>query len=109
MNVRLYLAQRISAAVMAPLVLIHLLLIVYAIKGGLTAADILGRTRGSLVWGLLYETFVIAAAVHGAIGARTVAHEWAGLNGLALDVLAWLFGALLLVLGSRAVFAVVLA
>ena len=48
---RLYLAQRISAAILAPLVLMHLGLMVYAIQGGLDAGEILGRTRGSLFWG----------------------------------------------------------
>ena len=36
---RFYLAQRLSAAVMAPLVLIHLGVMIYAIQGGLDAAE----------------------------------------------------------------------
>ena len=38
----LYMAQRLSAMVLAPIVLVHLLTILYAIRGGLTAAEILG-------------------------------------------------------------------
>ena len=51
LELRLYIAQRASAAIMAPLVLLHLGVIIYAIHGGLDAAEILARTRGSLFWG----------------------------------------------------------
>lgn len=108
MNVRLYVLQRASAALMVPLIAIHLVTILYAIHGGLSAGEILGRTRGSVLWGLFYGLFVILAAVHGAIGVRAVAAEWSPLKGRALDLLMWGFGAVLLVLGIRAVAAVVL-
>jgi succinate dehydrogenase hydrophobic anchor subunit len=39
LEIRLYLAQRISAAIMAPLVLLHLGLMIYAIQGGLDASE----------------------------------------------------------------------
>jgi fumarate reductase subunit C len=108
MNVRLYILQRATAAVMAPLVLAHVGVIFYATRHGLSAADILGRTRGSIGWGLFYALFVLAAATHGAIGVRVVASEWTPLRGVRLDALMWGFGAILAVLGLRAVAAVVL-
>ena len=43
----LWAAQRASAALLALCVAVHLVTIVYAVRGGLTAAEILGRTRGS--------------------------------------------------------------
>jgi fumarate reductase subunit C len=107
-NVRLYVLQRATAAIMAPLVLVHLALIFHATRGGLSAAEILGRTRGSLGWGLYYGLFVLAAATHAAIGVRSVAAEWTPLAGRRLDVLMWGSGLLLAVLGLRAVAAVVL-
>ncbi|MBC6417214.1 MAG: succinate dehydrogenase, partial [Rhodospirillales bacterium] len=61
---------------------------------------------GSLGWALFYGTFVLAAAVHGAIGLRVIAHEWLGLKGLALGALGWIVFLGLLVLGARAVWAV---
>ena len=64
----LYMAQRLSAMVLAPLVLVHLITMVYAIQGGLTAAEILGRTEGSVFWMAFYGLFVVAAGVNGAIG-----------------------------------------
>ena len=72
---RLYLLQRLSAMVLAPLVLLHLGVIVYAVQDGLSAAEILARTRGNLTWTATYGVFVLAAAVHGAIGLRSIAGE----------------------------------
>ena len=108
MNVRLYVWQRATAALMVPLVLLHVAVIFYAARRGMTAADILARTRGSLVWAALYGTFVVAAAVHAAIGARNVLVEWSPLRDRTASLLATAFGAVLLVLGLRAVAAVVL-
>lgn len=108
MNVRLYLLQRATAVLMLPLVLGHIILIFYATRKGLSAAEVLGRTRGSIAWGLYYGVFVLAASVHAAIGVRTVAMEWGGLKGPQANIVMLSFGALLLLLGLRAVFAVVL-
>ncbi len=108
MSTRLYLLQRASAMVLAPLVLIHLAVILLAVQDGLSAAEILGRTQGSVLWGGFYGLFVVAAAVHGPIGLRTVIREMTPWRGRALDLTMVLFGLLLLGLGLRAVAAVVL-
>ncbi len=105
--VRLYVWQRLTATLMVPLIVVHLIVIVYATNRGLSAADILGRTRGSIAWGLFYSLFVVAASIHGAIGVRGVAREWLGWREKALDRFMWIFGGVLLVLGLRAVIAVV--
>ncbi|MEP6017568.1 MAG: succinate dehydrogenase [Paracoccaceae bacterium] len=109
MTMWLYMAQRLSALVMAPLVVGHLAVMIYAIQGGLSAAEILGRTQGSILWFLFYGTFVVAVSIHGAIGLRTIAHEWGGLKGRPLDALMWIAGVGLFVLGARAVWAVTFA
>ena len=106
MNLRLYMAQRISALIMAPLVLGHIAVMIYAIQGGLSAAEILGRTQGSIAWALFYGLFVVAVAVHAAIGLRTVLAEWAGLRGALLNGAAGMIGLGLLVLGLVAVYGV---
>jgi fumarate reductase subunit C len=108
MNVRLYILQRATAALMAPLVLIHIAVIFYASHQGLSAADMLSRTRGSVAWALFYSVFVAAVAIHASIGVRTVLAEWLTLRGRPRDVAAIMFGLLLLALGLRAVAAVVL-
>lgn len=109
LNLRLYMLQRMTALLMAPLVLGHLAIMIYAIQGGLSAAEILGRTQGSVLWFLFYGTFVVAVAIHGAIGLRTVAFEWGGLKGKSLDVFMWATGLGLFALGARAVWAVTFA
>lgn len=106
MTARLFLLQRLTAAVMAPLVLGHVALIVYATGQGLSAEAILGRTRGSIFWAAYYTLFVAAAAVHAPIGLRAVLREWSAWRGRSLDVAMAVLGAALLVLGLRAVVAV---
>ena len=109
LDIRLYIAQRLSALIMAPLVIGHIAVMIYAVQGGLTVDEILGRTRGSLAWLVFYGSFVIAVSVHGAIGLRVITFEWFGLKGRALTILSWLVFAGLLGLGGRAVFAVTMA
>ncbi len=108
LDVRLYLAQRISAIIMAPLVLGHLAVMIYATQGGLSAAEILSRTQGSLWWGLFYGLFVVAVSVHASIGLRVIANEYLKLSGAGLNAFTWLAGIVLLAMGGRAVAAVVL-
>jgi fumarate reductase subunit C len=78
MEGRLYLAQRLSAMVLAPLVVGHLALIFYAV-------------------------FAVAAAVHAPIGLRNVLREWTRLPRGWIDggMLALFF--VFLFLGLRAV------
>src|SRR5215831_5385004 len=108
MNVHLYVWQRLTAALMVPLVLVHVVVIFYASRKGMTAADILARTRGSIVWASFFSAFVVAVAIHAAIGVRNVLTEWSPLTDRSAGVLAAVFGLLLLALGARAVAAVVL-
>lgn len=99
-------AQRASAAVLAICVVVHLITIMYAVRGGLTAAEILERTRGSAGWFAFYSVFVLAVAVHAPIGLRPIMTEWLGWRGRSRDVIALTFAALLLWMGTRAVLAV---
>ncbi|MEL6574315.1 MAG: succinate dehydrogenase [Pseudomonadota bacterium] len=106
LDLRLYLAQRLSALVMAPLILGHIAVMIYAVQGGLTGAEILGRTAGSPGWFAFYGLLALATAVHAAIGLRVIAHEWLGLKGAALPALMWAAMAFLALAGLRAVWAV---
>ena len=105
---RLWVAQRATAALLALCVFVHLATIVYAVRGGLTAAQILSRTHGNYIWGAFYSVFVLAAAVHGAIGLRNVASEWLGFRGSAAEATVLVIALALAGLGLRAVAAVVL-
>lgn len=102
----LFVLQRLTAMILGPFVLIHLGLILYAVRGGLTAEEILHRTQGNWFWLAFYGLFVLAVSVHAPIGLRNILIEWARLPRGAAGVLCALFGVLLLVLGLRAVIAV---
>jgi succinate dehydrogenase subunit C len=102
----LWIAQRASAAVLALCVAVHLATIIYAVQGGLSAAEILGRTRGNGGWLLFYATFVVAVAIHAPIGLRAVLGEWLGWRGRSRDAALFLFCLFLLWAGMRAVLAV---
>ena len=108
-QVLLWGAQRASAAVLAACVLVHLVTIIYAVRNGLSAAEILDRTRGSVTWTLFYATFVAAVAVHAPIGLRNVLAETCRWRGRSLDVSMLVAAAALAVWGWRAVYAVVAA
>ncbi len=99
--------QRISAMVLALCVLVHLAVMIYAVRGGLSAAEILGRTQGSWAFGVFYAVFVVACAVHVPVGLANIAREWWGVGARPALWGARLFGLMLLFTGLRAVWAVV--
>ena len=106
MSATLFLAQRVTAAILAFLVVAHLAMIIAAEHSGLTAGAILARTHHNVVLFGFYALFVIAAAIHAPIGLRNVIAEWSGWRGRLLDLAMGAFALALLALGLRAVFAV---
>ena len=102
----LWIAQRTSAAVLAVCVAVHLVTIIYAVQGGLTAAEILGRTRGNAAWLAFYALFVLAVTIHAPIGLRSVCIEWLSWRGRSRDLALLLFAAVLAWTGMRAVLGV---
>ncbi len=109
LDLRLFMLQRLSALVMVPLVLVHILVMILAVQDGLSAEEILGRTQGNLGWALFYGSFVAAVSLHAAIGLRVILHETLKVRGLALTAFTWIVFLGLLGLGARAVWAVVAA
>jgi fumarate reductase subunit C len=103
---RLLLAQRATAAVLAFAVAIHLVTIIYAVRAGLNAGEILGRTRGNALFLAFYALFVVAASIHAPIGLRNILREWANWRGRSLDLAMFAVSLILLALGLRAAFAV---
>lgn len=110
MNIRtqvlLWAAQRYSAMVLALCVVVHLATMIYAVRNGLSAAEILGRTRGNAAWAGFYALFVAAVAVHAPIGLRNIFSEALGWRGRSLDIVVLIVGLLLALWGMRAVWAV---
>jgi fumarate reductase subunit C len=106
LELRLWAVQRVSAVVLALAVLVHLVTIVYAVQGGLSAAEILARTQGQGAWLAFYAVFALAAGVHGAIGLRTIIQEWTAWRGPGLNALALVLAAGLSAAGLTAAWGV---
>lgn len=101
--------QRISAMVLALCVFVHLGIMIYAMRGGLSGAEILGRTQGSWLFGAFYVVFVLACAVHVPTGLANIAVEWGRWPPVRALWAARLFALLLAATGLRAVWAVTVA
>lgn len=99
--------QRVSAMVLALCVVVHLAGIIYAVRGGLTAAEILGRTRGNWVFGAFYAVFVVACAIHAPIGVANIVGETTVGRGSSALVTASVLGVAILVMGLSAVYGLV--
>jgi fumarate reductase subunit C len=87
-------------------VVVHLVTIVYAMRSGLSAAEILARTQGNAGWFVFYVLFVVAAAVHAPIGLRAIAMEWLGWRGRSLAVATHALAIAIAAIGIRAAWAV---
>ena len=105
LQAKLWYAQRISAMILGICVAIHLIIIFYAIRGGLSAQEILGRTQGNLAFALFYEIFVLACFVHAPIGVSNILQEALPNSGLAKPI-SWLLAILISTLGTTAVIGV---
>jgi len=105
LQAKLWYAQRISAMVLGLCVSIHLVIIFYAIRGGLTAEEILGRTQGNIAFAIFYEIFVLACFVHAPIGLANILEETFS-KGLISKTLSSLLAILILILGTTAVIGV---
>ena len=105
LQAKLWYAQRISAMVLGICVAVHLVIIFYAIRGGLSAQEILGRTQGNVLFAFFYEIFVLACFVHAPIGMANILQETFPKSGVAKPI-AWILALLILVLGTTAVIGV---
>ena len=105
-QVLLWTAQRMSAAVLVVCVIVHLITIIYAVRNGLSAAEILGRTRGSFGWAAFYALFVLAVTVHAPIGLRNFLSETFDWRGSGLNIAVMAIALTIAMWGFRAVYAV---
>ena len=102
---RLWYIQRISGMILGICVFIHLLIIFYAIRGGLTAVEILGRTQGNLMFAIFYEVFVLACFAHAPIGVANILREVCPTSSVT-KIFPAALAILIIFLGSTAVFGV---
>ena len=99
----LWLAQRISAVVLAFMIVTHLGTVIYAVRGGFTAAEIIARVGGSMGWAIFYGVFVTAVVVHAPIGLRAILGEMTALSQRRVDLLCFIAAVLIGYLGYRVV------
>ena len=71
----------------------HLATIIYAVRGGLTAAEVLGRTHGNAAFLRFLRHVRARGRVHAPIGLRNIFREWTAWRGASLDVALALFAA----------------
>ena len=105
LQAKLWYAQRISAMILGLCVSVHLIIIFYAIRGGLTAEEILGRTQGNIAFAIFYEIFVLACFVHAPIGLANILEETFS-KGFISKALSSILASLILILGTTAVIGV---
>ncbi|OYY07225.1 MAG: succinate dehydrogenase [Polynucleobacter sp. 35-46-11] len=105
LQAKLWYAQRISAMILGLCIAIHLFIMFYAIRGGLTAGEILGRTQGNWFFAIFYEVFVLACFIHAPIGLANILRENFP-RSPGVRVLPWILAILILVLGTTAVLGV---
>lgn len=97
-------AQRASAAVLALAVTVHLATVIYAVRGDLSAAEIIARVQGNVAWLIFYVVFVIAVAIHAPIGIRTILLESTPLPPRVADAISAAVLLVLVVMGLRTSF-----
>lgn len=107
-EVMAWIAQRASAAVLALAVVVHLATIIGAVRGGLSAAEIVSRLQGHGGWLAFYLVFAAAASVHAPLGLRSVLREWTRLPPAGVGTACSLLGIVMAVAGARAALAMFL-
>ena len=102
----LFVAQRLTGALLAALLLVHLGTIIFAVQGELTVAEIVGRVRGNTYWIIFYGVFIVAAIVHSMIGLRNVLTEMSNIHRRIIDSAVLLYVILSIFLGFEALQAI---
>ena len=99
----LWVAQRLTAALLIVGAVIHMATNVYAVRGGLSAAEVVDRIHGNQVWLVFYLAFATTAAIHGPLGLRTILLEMTPIKACRINVAMGGFAVIVLWLGWRAV------
>lgn len=102
----LFVAQRLTGALLAALLLVHLGTIIFAVQGELTVAEIVGRVQGNTFWIIFYGVFIAAAIVHSMIGLRNVLTEMSNIHRRIIDLTVLLYVVLSIFLGFEALQAI---
>ena len=101
-----FVIQRVTGALLALLLIIHLITIMYAVQGEISVSEIIGRVRGNIAWIIFYGVFIVTVVVHATIGLRNILTEMTSLNRRLIDLTVTLYAAFTLVLGAEAIKAI---
>jgi len=99
----LWLGQRLSAVVLAVCVVVHIVTMIFAMRGGLSTGEIAGRVGGNVWWLTFYGLFVLSVSVHAPIGIRAVLLESTPISARRIGLLCMIFGLFIIVFGIKAV------
>lgn len=105
LEARLYVLQRLTAAMMAPMVIAHLVTILYATRAELTASSIIERVQSSPWLIVFYTAFVVMVAIHAPLGLRKILVEWVRILPRSANIISLALFVIFLMMGLRGVWA----
>jgi fumarate reductase subunit C len=105
LEARLYVLQRLTAVIMAPMVIGHLATILYATRAELTAESILARVQSSPWLVVFYTAFVVMVAIHAPLGLRKILIEWGRIRMRTANAISLVLFLAFLGMGLRGVWA----
>ena len=105
LEARLYVLQRLTAVIMAPMVIGHLATILYATRAELTAESILARVQSSPWLVVFYTAFVVMVAIHAPLGLRKILIEWGRIRMPVANTISLILFLTFLAMGLRGVWA----
>lgn len=101
-----YFLQRLTGAMLAVCLAIHLVTVIYAVNGELSAAEIAGRVRGSTSWIAFYGFFMLTVVIHATIGLRNIFSELSDLGERTIGLISSTYAVIALILGFFALRAI---
>ena len=101
-----YFLQRLTGVLLAAFLVIHLITIIFAVKGGLSVAEIAGRVRGNTGWIAFYGIFILTVVVHATIGLRNIISELSDFGERTIAMISSTYAMITLILGYFALRAI---
>ena len=96
-----WLAQRLSAVVLAICSIVHIGGIIVAVQHGLTTVEITNRVGANIGWFLFYSIFIISAAIHAPLGLRNILSEMTEISNEIVNIFSLVFCLIILLLGLK--------
>ena len=101
-----YILQRLTGVMLAAFLFIHLITIIFAVKGGLSVAEIVDRVRGNIGWIAFYGIFILTVVIHATIGLRNIISELTSIDERTIGLISSAYAIIALILGYFALRAI---